>query len=42
MLNMLRMILGLVLMLSATTGLGLQIVFGVIGLGFFFYSLAVN
>lgn len=40
---MLRMILGLFLMASATTGLGLQIMFGLIGLGFFlwsFYELA--
>jgi len=38
MFNMLKMTIGLFLMASATTGLGLQIVFGVIGLGFFAYS----
>lgn len=38
MFNMLRMILGLFLMASATTGLGLQIMFGLIGLGFFVWS----
>lgn len=42
---MLRMVMGLFLMASATTGLGLQIMFGLIGLGFFlwsFYELAMS
>lgn len=38
MFTMLKMFIGLALMASATTGLGLQIVMGAIGLGFFLYS----
>lgn len=38
MFTMLKMTIGLFLMASATTGLGLQIVFGAIGLGMFMWS----
>lgn len=38
MFTILKMTIGLFLMASATTGLGLQIVMGAIGLGFFIYS----
>jgi hypothetical protein len=42
---MFRFLLGMVLMASATTGLGMQIVMGAIGFGFMawgFYSLFTN
>lgn len=42
---MFRLLLGIILMASATTGLGLQIVMGTIGFGFMvwgFYAMYIN